>query len=128
MSEVWMHPGLKAKSAEVNLLIHPAFKLAAPILHTAWKMHGAECVVTSGRDGKHSENSAHYVGRAVDLRTWNIPGDVQAFASNLSKALVSWMGREWYVVLEESHIHLEFSMTTPNIKGWVKGKNLYVQK
>jgi hypothetical protein len=128
MSEMWIHPGLKAKNSGVNLQVNPAFRIAAPVLKTAWRMHNAECIVTSAKDGSHGANSAHYTGNALDLRTWNIPMDVETFSERLSEALVECCGPEWYVVLEDDHIHLEFSTGVPNIKGWVKGKNFYVQQ
>lgn len=125
---------LKRKDASVSLQLDPAFKLAAPVLKTAWIMYGAECVVTSGRDGKHSVNSAHYLGRAVDLRHWNLPivkgvGHVR-FGTNLAKALVESCGPYWFVVLESDHFHVEHAHpgTRPNILAWREGVHFYQQK
>jgi hypothetical protein len=53
---------------------------------------------------------------------------VDRFASHLSQALVAACGPEWYVVLEDDHIHLEYSTGQPNIKGWQKGKNFYAER
>jgi len=126
---------LKKKDTSVSLQLDPAFKLAAPVLRTAWIMYGAECVVTSGRDGKHSQQSAHYKGFAVDLRHWNLPvvGGVghARFGTNLAKALVQSCGPYWYVVLEykNPHFHVEYAPpgTRPNIIAWRDGVHFYEQ-
>jgi hypothetical protein len=124
---------LKRKDATVSLQLDPAFKLAAPVLKTAWILYGAECVVTSGRDGIHSEHSAHSLGRAVDLRHHNLPvvggiGHIR-FGQNLAKALVESCGPYWYVVLEASHYHIEYAppATRPNIVAWREGQHFYQQ-
>lgn len=130
MSEVWIVPPLKTKDASVNLAVVPAFSLAATVLKTAYAMYGAQCVVTSGKDGKHSAKSAHYQGKAMDLRISNLPPslDRMEFAFRLSLALVECCGPEWYVVLEKDHLHIEFAKGIPNIKGWKAGKHFYAQE
>ena len=83
---------------------------AAPI----WRRHGQELVVTSGTDGEHSEGSLHYSGLAVDLRTRYFGADqVYEVYEDLKKALAG----EYDVVLEPSHIHLEFDVKEPVLKG-----------
>jgi hypothetical protein len=118
---------LKKKNASVNLDVNAAFEVAAPVLKTAWLMLGLECVVTSGKDGQHSTLSAHYSGNALDLRIWDIAKHMAllAFGANLAKALLIVCGPGYYVVLEGDHIHLEFNLGKPNIKGWVAGKYFY---
>jgi hypothetical protein len=124
-----MEMPFKRKSNLVNLNLDPVFKEAAPIIKTAWTMYGAEAVVTSGKDGKHSANSAHYRGQAIDLRIWNLAGvDLVLFCQRLVVALVHNLGPYWYVVLESDHIHLEFSRERPNIKGYQAGRHFYAQK
>lgn len=130
---------LQRKDASVVLDLDPAFRLAVPVLKTAWAIQGNSYpVVTSGSEktAKHSAKSAHYQGRAIDLRISNLgwtPGSVgfvfgvETFALKLSGALEECCGPEWYVVLEKDHIHLEVSTGIPNIRGWVKGKNFYAQ-
>ena len=63
------------------------------------------CVITSGSDSKHGPNSLHYVGKALDLRTNNLPPPaVQSIVDKLKEAL----GTQFDVVLEATHLHLEF--------------------
>lgn len=118
---------IKKKDGTVNLDVNPAFTQAVPVLKTAWAMLGLDCVVTSGKDGQHSKNSAHYSGNALDLRTWDISKHMtpMAFGYNLAVALKLVCGDGFYVVLDGDHIHLEYSLAVPNIKGWVAGKLFY---
>lgn len=64
-----------------------------------------EIWITSCCDGKHMEGSKHYEGLAVDLRTRHLsPNDRLRFASLLARAL----GPEYDVVLEPTHLHVEY--------------------
>lgn len=121
---------LKKKDNSVNLLVHPDFRRAAPILKAAWTMYGSECVVTSGRDGKHSRQSAHDDGNALDLRTSNLPASLwSTFGGRLAKALVDEFGPYWYVVLERDHYHMERVEPgkRPNIVAFRSGIHFYKQ-
>jgi hypothetical protein len=119
--------GIAKKDSTVNLDVNPAFEKALPVLKTAWAILGLDCVVTSGRDGEHSKNSAHYSGNALDLRIWDISKHMPlvTFGKNLANALKINCGDGFYVVIEGDHIHLEYGLETTNIKGWVKGKLFY---
>ena len=72
----------------------------------ACKVYGQyACVITSGSDSKHGPNSLHYVGKALDLRTNNLPSPaVQSIVDKLKEAL----GAQFDVCLEDTHIHVEF--------------------
>jgi hypothetical protein len=59
--------------------------------------------ITSARDGKHSPGSLHECGLAVDLRIWGLP-DPKALADRLRRQL----DKEFDVVLEPTHLHIEF--------------------
>ena len=77
---------------------------AALIAEEVYKKLGAECVITAGTDGKHMNGSLHYEGRALDLRTRNIAGrELQA-----KVALQQRLGKNFDVVIEADHIHLEY--------------------
>ena len=118
---------LQKKDLTVNLEVNPAFEAAAPVLKTAWNMLGLSCVVTSGKDGAHSKQSAHYTGNALDLRIIGVSNHMMpmAFGNNLATALFNVCGMGFYVVLEDMHIHLEYSLAVPNIKGFKVGKLFY---
>ena len=69
-----------------------------------------DMTVTSAVDGVHGFGSLHYVGYAVDVRTWEILNELlPKFTGGLSEAL----GPEFDVVLESDHIHIEFQ---PKVK------------
>lgn len=62
-------------------------------------------VITSLCEGKHSKGSRHYVGMGEDLRTRNMKAkDKPKCYRELKKAL----GRDFDVVLEKNHIHIEY--------------------
>ena len=72
---------------------------------------GKRACVTSVMDGKHSTNSLHYKGFAFDIRTWADEHGTQmcdktklAFRNLLAERL----GDDWDVVVERSHIHVEY--------------------
>lgn len=77
---------------------------AAIIAEGIFKKYGAtELIITAGTDGTHSENSLHYEGRALDLRTWDV-SDVTAVAAELRRKL----GKNYDVVIEKTHLHVEY--------------------
>jgi hypothetical protein len=76
---------------------------AALVAEAIYRKYGAEVVITSAKDGKHSAHSLHYKGRALDLRTWNLAGREMQVRDELQAAL----GDDYDVVLESDHIHME---------------------
>ena len=66
---------MRAKNSSVNIAeVEHYLRDKNDDLDGLWKKYGAdELVVTSGKDGQHSRKSLHYVGRAEDLRLWNLP-------------------------------------------------------
>lgn len=68
--------------------------------------HGYESVtVTSITDGKHRDNSKHYEGKAADFRIWFINTmDLR----KIVKAIQARLGDDYDVVLEDTHIHVEY--------------------
>lgn len=65
---------------------------------------GRAAYITSARDGKHSQQSLHYAGRAIDLRTRDLTQQ-QRWA--LQRALADALGEDYDVILEETHLHVE---------------------
>lgn len=71
-----------------------------------WEEYGVrELVITSGSDGVHSPNSKHYEGNAVDIRKWNIPESKRDCVVITLRLL---LGDEYQVILEDTHIHVEY--------------------
>jgi len=72
-------------------------------------MYGiCEVVITSGRDGKHGEQSYHYQDRALDLRLWKIAPDDRAKVAASIRALLP---AYYDVVIEADHFHIEADKT-----------------
>lgn len=68
-------------------------------------------IITSGVDGEHRDNSLHYVGLAVDLRTRDLtPTEISRLVLALRNRLNGSKGnnRPYQVVVEPTHIHLEY--------------------
>ena len=86
--------------------LQPEMLLAVMIVQEILRVFNIETVITSGLDGVHSKNSKHYVGRAVDIRTRDIRPDT---LPGIAQELQSRLGGEYYVLLEPTHIHIQFN-------------------
>lgn len=71
-----------------------------------YQTYDIDFVITSLTDGTHSPNSLHYAGRAVDIRTKNIPESVGAYT--IVKEIQDRLNKHYDVILENTHIHIEF--------------------
>ena len=84
--------------------LRPEILLAINIAEQCYNNNGEELVITSAIDGKHSDNSLHYAGYAVDFR---LPAKTQ-IAASLADAIRDKLGMDFDVILEKDHIHCEF--------------------
>ena len=89
--------------------IQPEMLLAVMVAAGAYQDHGADdLVITEGSGGKHMVGSLHVSGRAVDIRTSNLPASSppDVVAGVIRRAL----GPDWDVVWEPepAHIHIEW--------------------
>ncbi len=102
--------GIKPEMAPVFTIASEAYK----------ELYNADCWVTSVCDGKHSDDSKHYVGYALDLRIRNLI-DLKKFrragfnspelvekARKLADSMQNYLGDNFDVVLERTHIHIEY--------------------
>lgn len=137
-----------SKTSTVVWECHPAIDSAQETIAKVFMVAGAPAVCTSAHDSSHSHGSAHHqdqpdkVAWAIDLRTYNLfpsltgeprAAKLRVFAGLLASALNSHLrdvkepGR-FDVVIEPSpnpHIHCEFSLDRPNIKGWNLNQYVY---
>jgi len=91
-------------------------RILAALLRTAPAMQGDLILVTSACDGRHKAGSLHYAGRAFDVRIYGQrEGAVSiATSSDQERTAALWvgrlradLGRDYDVILEVDHIHLE---------------------
>ena len=76
------------------------------ILHK--EMTSFDATFTSIVDGKHSPQSLHYQGMAVDIRNWLLlPDSLEPFVKELKLRL----GPDYKVIIERTHIHVSFRPT-----------------
>lgn len=68
--------------------------------------NSGEYCITSVTDGKHGPNSLHYKGLAMDLRTRHL-GEI-GNVNLIAKQLRGELGRNYDVVVEKTHIHIEY--------------------
>ena len=72
-------------------------------------------VITSSRDGLHSERSKHYLEFAEDYRIKSLDGDIGDFSGEDYAIARIWkkraekrLGDEYWLKVERTHIHLEY--------------------
>lgn len=84
--------------------------LAIWVADEVYHDYGAELVITSLVDGRHSHTSLHYCGNAVDVRIRNLPPEKQEPVRTEIKARLN---KHYDVILEEDHIHIEYQPRRP---------------
>lgn len=67
--------------------------------------YSKDLVITSLCDGKHSKNSKHYEGNAIDLRRRHLTSDE---LTNIYNKLANTLGDDYDVIIETTHIHIEY--------------------
>ena len=72
-----------------------------------WKEYGQELTITCGLDGEHSAGSYHYYGLAVDCRIWNFTNEQLLM---IIRDLKEELGPPYDIVLEKTHIHIEYDI------------------
>jgi hypothetical protein len=91
--------------------VQPELMLAAQIVDGIYSSYNnSECVITAARDGTHMTKSFHYVGYALDFRIRHIP---EGWRDKLYRDICRALGDEFDVVLEKTHVHVEFDPTKP---------------
>lgn len=85
--------------------IQPEMIIVIMVMDSIYARHLKELVITSITEGKHSQKSRHYSGFAVDGRTRYFTKETQV---KIVKELKESLGSEYFVLLEPTHIHVEF--------------------
>ena len=85
--------------------LRPEMVVALIIAKDAFMSRGANCVITSAIEGRHSRGSLHYVGQALDFRTGSMSREQ---VSEIATEIREGLGVDFDVVVESSHLHIEF--------------------
>jgi hypothetical protein len=80
---------------------------ALGIVDACYAKVGEEAVVTSTFEGTHMPNSLHYANLALDVR---LP---RSGAPAMQGSLKTALGPDFDVVLEDTHIHVEYDPKDP---------------
>lgn len=83
-----------------------AVQAAAPL----WAEYGVALVITSANDSRHSGTSLHYAGAGLDFRSRTLTRDQ---AKHVTDELRRCLGRDFDVVLESDHVHVEYQPRRP---------------
>lgn len=86
---------------------------AVVVASGVWSEFGPDYpfTITALNDGKHSNRSRHYLGCAVDMRTWKDYSGQQISRTDKAKIaeeLRKRLGADFDVVPESTHIHIEY--------------------
>lgn len=85
--------------------VNPEILLALLVADGIYQDFGYDMTVTSLKDGKHMMKSLHYVGKAADIRISNVR---KMDTIHIFKALIEALTDDFDVVLEPTHIHIEY--------------------
>jgi len=87
--------------------LQPQMYYALGVVRAVWMAWGRrDPVVTCTIGGEHCPRSLHPNGRAVDIRTRDLPAEMAAAMAYRCKNLLSYLGFD--VVLEVNHLHIEY--------------------
>ena len=96
---------LKA-GASLNGLDPIVYMYGIPVIDAIHRaVIGRDAIITAGTDGQHMAGSLHYRGRALDVRTRDL---TPAQTQKLRDALARGLGPGWDVIVEPTHIHIEY--------------------
>jgi hypothetical protein len=86
--------------------MRPEIMIAAIVANEVYALQGHNLVITSITDGKHGDDSYHYKGLAIDIRTHYFASQDEII--QVASAIASRLGFCYDVVIESDHIHVEF--------------------
>jgi len=94
---------MRIKKGVSILGLRPEMLLGLYIVDPIIESFKQETVITSCVDGTHMKGSRHYVGLAIDLRTWTLETPDECI-----RVMKEHLGEDFDVILESDHIHMEY--------------------
>lgn len=88
--------------------IQPEMSSVFPVIDSTYAQMGYEAILTSGTDGVHGPGSLHPKGLATDWRTRHMRENLLPILVSSLKQNLGGDRREYDVVLEDDHLHIEF--------------------
>lgn len=97
---------MKFKDSSIGLSgLKSQIVLALIVIDQVMKEQGQQAVITSLNDARHSKNSRHYDGAAVDLRS-RFFNDPEMILALCKEALGN--NPDYDMIFETNHFHLEY--------------------
>ena len=96
---------MKIKSGVSVKYLQPETLFGMLLCEAVFRSINQEMIITSVSDGTHKVGSLHYEGYAFDLRIFHLRG-ISSY--ELRDRLIDALGPEYDVILEPSHIHIEY--------------------
>lgn len=78
--------------------------IACAVVNAANELGLPDMLITSGNDSTHMPGSKHYSDQALDFRTRHLTGPQKR---ELVEAVRRRLGRDYDMVLEADHLHIE---------------------
>ncbi|GAG09655.1 unnamed protein product [marine sediment metagenome] len=94
---------IKLKESVKLHCLTPQALMGMMVLRDVFAKESEPFTITSVSDSNHGRKSLHQHGRAFDVRTYNVMN-----ATLMSTRSAAALGRDWDVVLESDHIHVEW--------------------
>ena len=107
---------MKLKNLNVNVRgLHQVFWPKLFILDQYWReVLGYELVITSAVDGEHMPYSLHFIGCAIDIRTWKGAYNGEQLEGgdrdNIFIAVIEIMSDDFQIIDEGDHFHIEYNI------------------
>lgn len=90
-------------------VLKPTTERIRRVVAAVFSRHGYAATITSGLEGDHRAGSKHDTGDALDFRTRDLPGGSTGLEAQLLAAEIAGeLGAAYDVVLEASHLHVEY--------------------
>ena len=97
---------ISLKNESVNLTgLSTQMCFAILVAASIFLEYGKPTVITSANDGEHKRNSKHYRGDGIDFRTRHLTSDEE---QSIVHAITTALGPDFDVVLESTHLHIEY--------------------